>query len=459
MAVSGRAEISVGEIAAAIKNALVGGPFGSDLGTADYVPTGVPVIRGQNLSLGKFVGGDFVFVSEEKADKLRANLARPGDLVFTQRGNAVLHGGQVAIVPDKPFDRYVVSQSQMKLTSDDTKVDPEYLYFVFTSAEYRHYLQSNAVVTGVPHINLGLLREYVLSLPPLSEQKAIAAVLGALDDKIELNRRMNATLESMARALFQSWFVDFDPVRAKLDGREPAGMTAETAELFPDRFHHSETGKIVPEGWVTTELGHEVDFQTGFAFPSEQFTEVPPGIRLARGMNVKEGEFFWGNQSRYWPEVTEDLTQYLLKVGDVLIGMDGSKVGKNWVRVRSSDLPCLLVQRVARLRELNSIGQNFIALLIGSTTFRDFVDAVKTGTSIPHISGGQIKGYSFVRPPIGDDRLFHAFEALVGPMTAQADKNHAEAEILTALRDTLLPKLLSGELGVVGAQNIVERVS
>jgi len=111
------------------------------------------------------------------------------------------------------------------------------------------------------------------------------------------------------------------------------------------------------------------------------------------------------------------------------------------------------------LRELNSIGQNFIALLIGSTTFRDFVDAVKTGTSIPHISGGQIKDYLFVRPPIGDDRLFHAFEALVGPMTAQADKNHAEAEILTALRDTLLPKLLSGALGVVGAQNIVERVS
>ena len=116
-------ECTVGDVAAPTRNALVGGPFGSDLGTADYVPTGVPVIRGQNLSNGKFVGGEFVFVSEEKADKLKSNLARPGDLVFTQRGNAVLQGGQVAIVPDKPFERYLVSQSQMKLTPDQTKVE------------------------------------------------------------------------------------------------------------------------------------------------------------------------------------------------------------------------------------------------------------------------------------------------------------------------------------------------
>ena len=214
-------DCTVGEIAAPIRNALVGGPFGSDLGTADYVPSGVPVIRGQNLSVGKFVGGEFVYVSDAKATKLTANLARPGDLVFTQRGNAVLHGGQVAIVPKGPFDRYVVSQSQMKLSPDPAKVDSEFLYVVFTSGPYRHYLRSNAIVTGVPHINLRLLRNYPLSLPSLAEQKAISAVLGALDDKIELNRRMNATLEAMARALFQSWFVDFDPVRAKLDARPP----------------------------------------------------------------------------------------------------------------------------------------------------------------------------------------------------------------------------------------------
>ena len=240
---------TVGELAAPIRNALVGGLFGSDLGSADYVPSGVPVIRGQNLSNGKFVGGDCVYVSESKADKLKSNLARPGDLVFTQRGNAVLHGGQVAIVPDGRFDRYVVSQSQMKLTPDSSKVDSHFLYFVFSSSDYSHYLRSNAIVTGVPHINLSLLRDYQLYLPPLAEQRAIASVLGALDDKIELNRRMNATLESIARALFQSWFIDFDPVRAKLDNRHPTGINAETAALFSDSFQDSQQGRL-PQGWI-----------------------------------------------------------------------------------------------------------------------------------------------------------------------------------------------------------------
>ena len=110
------------------------------------------------------------------------------------------------------------------------------------------------------------------------------------------------------------------------------------------------------------------------------------------------------------------------------------------------------MQRVARLREADSIGQNIIALLIGSPRFRDFVESVKTGTTIPHISGGQIKGYSFLRPPHDDNRIFRRFESLIAPLTAQADKNHAEAETLATLRDTLLPKLLSGELSVASSK-------
>ena len=168
-------------------------------------------------------------------------------------------------------------------------------------------------------------------------------------------------------------------------------------------------------------------------------------------MNVKEGVFFWSNQARFWPEVTEDVEQYLLAVGDVLIGMDGSKVGKNWVRVREVDLPCLLVQRVARLRAADSVGENFLWILAGSSTFKHYVDSVKTGTSIPHISGGQIKKLSFVRPPNGDDRIFHEFENAVSPLTEQHDKNASESSSLSKLRDTLLPQLLSGQLPVPAA--------
>ena len=116
----------VGDIAAPVKNALVGGPFGSNLVSADYVPVGVPVIRGQNMGVGRWVDGEFVFVTTEKADTLSPNNANPGDLIFTQRGTL----GQVAIVPGGRFGRYVISQSQMKLTVDKDKADTLFLYSV-----------------------------------------------------------------------------------------------------------------------------------------------------------------------------------------------------------------------------------------------------------------------------------------------------------------------------------------
>jgi type I restriction enzyme S subunit len=304
--------------------------------------------------------------------------------------------------------------------------------------------------SGVPGVNRNHLHLIKVQIPEPSEQRAIASVLGALDDKIELNRRMNETLEAMARAFFKSWFIDFDPVRAKLNNKIPAGLSDAAAALFPADFQESIVGPI-PRGWTVTNLGQEAEFLTGFAFKSETFSESS-GIRLARGDNVKEGFFHWDAKSRYWPEITSDLERYRLKIGDVLIGMDGSKVGKNWVRVRRFDLPCLLVQRVARLRARASIGEHFIWLLISDPRFRFHVEAVKTGTSIPHISGSQIRAYDFIRPPVGDNRIFNEFEQLVAPMCEQMDANIEQSQTLAALRDALLPKLLSGELRLTFSQ-------
>lgn len=136
--------------------------------------------------------------------------------------------------------------------------------------------------------------------------------------------------------------------------------------------------------------------------------------------------------------------------------MDGSKVGKNWVRVCRCDLPCLLVQRVARLGRATSVGENFLWIIAGSKSFRSYVDAVKTGTSIPHISGAQIRSYEFIRPPIGDDLIFDSFESTVAPLTEKADANLAESETLCHIRDTLLPKLISGKLRVPDVEKFTE---
>ena len=162
-----RRKCIVADIVAPIKNALVGGPFGSNLISRDYTPFGVPVIRGQNMGFGRWVGGEFVFVSPQKADNLASNIARSGDLIFTQRGTL----GQVSVVPPKPYPKYVISQSQMKLSADNSKADVKFLYYYFTSPEQQGYIKQNAIQTGVPHTNLEHLRNTPLILPPLSEQK------------------------------------------------------------------------------------------------------------------------------------------------------------------------------------------------------------------------------------------------------------------------------------------------
>jgi type I restriction enzyme S subunit len=423
-------QISVGQIAAPIKNALVGGPFGSDLGTADYVPAGVPVIRGQNLSNGKFVGGEFVFVSEEKADKLKANLARPGDLVFTQRGNAVLHGGQVAIVPDQPFERYLVSQSQMKLTPDQTKVESRFLYFIFTSADYRHYLRSNAVVTGVPHINLGLLRQYSLSLPPLAEQKAIASVLGALDDRIELNRRMNATLEAMGRALFQSWFVDFDPVRAKLSGRPPAALDPSTAALFPASFQDSPLGRI-PYGWRVGSIYEIANVIYGAPFASSLFNSAKHGKPLIRIRDLP-------NESAAVFTTEVHPKGYLLHPGDIAVGMDGEFRAYLWAGVES-----WLNQRVCVFAPKPGYSAAFVRNSISAPLAE--VEATETATTVIHIGKNDIDRFTVIIP---DTHVAEAFRQLCQPWYDQIVANKQQSRTLATLRDTLLPQLLSGELDV-----------
>ena len=219
-----RIEATIDDIVASSRNAIVGGPFGSNLVSRDYVPEGVPVIRGQNMG-NRWVAGDFVFVTPQKAKSLEANLARPGDIVLTQRGTL----GQVSLVPLAPFDSYLVSQSQMKVTVNREIADPLFFYYVLSSVEQQDYVRQNAIQTGVPHTNLGILRSTPVPVPSLDEQRAIAHILGTLDDKIELNRRMNETLEAMARALFKSWFIDFDPVRAKAALRNHSPLEGESA--------------------------------------------------------------------------------------------------------------------------------------------------------------------------------------------------------------------------------------
>jgi hypothetical protein len=186
--------------ALATERGLVGGPFGSSLVGNDYVSDGVPVIRGSNLNHGRYVGGDFVYVSEVRANSdLARNLAMPDDLIFTQRGTL----GQVAMIPTDGQASYVVSQSQMRLRVNPAVADTRFVYYACSMPAFLRQVADNAIATGVPHINLGILSRLTIELPLLRHQKAIAAVLGALDDKIAANLRAEITIDELLAALYR----------------------------------------------------------------------------------------------------------------------------------------------------------------------------------------------------------------------------------------------------------------
>ncbi len=392
----------VQDVASSARNALVGGPFGSDLVSKDYVPSGVPVIRGTNMGHGRWVAGEFAYVTSAKADSLSANCAKPGDVVFTQRGTL----GQVALIPAKGAERYLISQSQMKLTVDDAKADTLFLYYVFTSGDQQEYIRQNAIQTGVPHTNLGILRTTPLLLPPLA----------TLDDKIELNRRMNGTLEAMARALFQSWFVDFDPVLAKLDGRIPTGLDHATAVLFPEHFDHKAEG-VVPTGWNLKRWGDIATLEYGKSIRDYQEST---GKYRVFGTN---GPIGFHDKALY-------------NNAGIVIGRKGAYRG-----VHYSPEPFFVIDTAFYLKPKASLDLKWAYYEL----LRFDINSMDSGSAIPSTSRDDFYGIPVIVPPT---EIQTAFGKIVGGWFAKIFANDEESRTLAALRDTLLPKLLSGEFSV-----------
>lgn len=424
---------TVEDIAASTKNALVGGPFGSNLVSADYVSSGIPVIRGQNMGQGRWVEGDFVFVSQQKAEQLSANIARPGDIIFTQRGTL----GQVAIVPDYPFERYIVSQSQMKLTPDKSKADTMFLYYYFSSPEQQDYIRQNAIQTGVPHTNLTILRQTIVRLPTLDEQREIAHILGTLDDKIELNRRMNATLEAIARAIFKSWFVDFDPVHAKARGEQPYGMDADTAALFPDAFEDSELGPI-PAGWGVEPLDKFIDVISG-GTPKTSVSEFWSGDIpwfSVKDMPSDSDVFVIATEKSITQTGLDNSAAKLLPYGTTIISARGT-VGK----LALVGVPMAMNQSCYGIRGVRNLSNYYIYLLM-----RSIVTGLQKnthGTVFDTITRETFSGVRVIVPP---ENLICAFHTRIEALFVQLHRNLTESRTLAELRDALLPKLISGNL-------------
>ena len=436
-------DVLLEELAASTKNALVGGPFGSDLVSSDYSPTGVPVIRGENLATGRWVAGDFVFVLPAKAQKLSANTAGPLDIVFTQRG--ANHYRQVAVVPADADGRFVISQSQMKLTVDRLKVDPLFTYYLFRSPIQQEYLQRNAIQTGVPHTNLAILRTVPLRIPSLPTQCAITHILGTLDDKIELNRRMNETLEAMARALFKSWFVDFDPVRAKAEGRDP-GLPKPLADLFPDSFEDSELGEI-PKGWAVKKLSDLCSTQYGYTASA---VDKPVGPKFLRVTDINKRNWIeWGDVPHCAIE-PDARASYALQVGDLVVARMADP-GKS--AIIEEEIDAVFASYLVRLKTPSHGHSYYVYGFLKSDVYAEYAEGAKSGSVQSNMNAKVIVGASLVVPT---NAAIEQFLRAVLSLRQRLVANVRESRTLAALRDALLPKLISGELRVRDAEQTAE---
>jgi len=398
------------------------GPFGSRMKSDCYVPTGVPVIRGTNLTGGRSFSGNWVYVTEQTADELGNCCVSAGDLVFPHRGSI----GEVGIVTDE-FPRYVMSSSLMKLTCDLSKVEPSYVYYFFKSERGRHELLKNASQVGTPGIGqpLNSLKGIEIPIPPLPEQRAIAHILGTLDDKIELNRRMNETLEAMARALFKSWFVDFEPVRAKAEGRD-TGLPKEIADLFPDSFEDSELGEV-PKGW---RVG-------SFSDASEVFDSKRVPLS-GREREQRKGHYpYYGAAS-----VMDYVDDYLFDGIYLLLGEDGSVINSNGTPVTQYAWGKFWVNNHAHvIQGKNGFCTEHLLLHLDNTNITAFV----TGAVQPKLNQGNLNRIPIIVP---EPEILAAFNTAVSPFFAKIRNFTEQSRTLAAQRDALLPKLLSGEVRV-----------
>ena len=426
---------------AEIAEKIAMGPFGSNIKVSTFVEQGVPIISGQHLHGTRLdESSGFNFITHEHAEKLKNSNVFPGDIVFTHAGTI----GQVSLIPENvSFRRYVISQRQFFLRVDRRQADPAFVTRWFHAPVGRHRLMMHASQVGVPSISrpASNLKEILIDLPPLVEQQAISEMLDIIDNKIELNRRMATTLEEMAQALYRSWFVDFEPVKAKAEGLPPAFMDEATAALFPDRF--GDDG--LPEGWRRGHLS-DVAINPRTGVKPEQIDPSTPYIGLEHmpRRSIRLGD--WGT--------AEDVgsQKSAMRRGDFLFG----KLRPYFHKVGISPVDGICSTDIIVVRPKGPEWASFVLSVISSDDFVEHTNAGSSGTRMPRTSWGEMARYEAVIPTLP---VVAAFEAALSSMRDRIVAGVHEARNLAELRDSLLPKLMSGEIRVGTIENQIEAVA
>jgi len=328
----------------------------------------------------------------------------------------------------------------------DSNICKDFLFYLMADQKFVDFANQGATGTRMPRADWNHVVEYEVKKFTYEEQNQISKILRPLDNKIELNQKMNKTLEEIAKTLFKSWFIDFDPVRAKTEGRS-TGLSKEISDLFPDSFEDSELGEM-PRGWRIESLSKITSFKNGFAFKSKDWTESgKPVVKIG---NVKplildiEGCSFISDDLKKYDE-------YLLSKGDILIGMTGY-VGETCLVPKLKKMP-YQNQRVGKLIPTKDFFKEFLFSFTRQSSFKRKVEEIAQGSAQQNVSGRDILELDFV---FGNEEILKMFSDSTSDIFKKILSNFEENIILTELRDTLLPKLVSGDLKIPDAENLVK---
>lgn len=384
----------------------------------------------------------FCEIDEETFAKYRL---ATGDLVISRMGS-IGASAYIRDPPDAVFASYLI-----RFRVDPRLADARFVSYVLRSPDFTNFVAANGSSGSVqPNINAKVLSEFRFSIPRVEEQRAIASVLGALDDKIELNGRMSETLEALARAIFTSWFVDFDPVRAKADGRQPLGMDADTASLFPDSFEDSPLGPF-PCGWQVVRLGSQIEVVRGLSYSGAGLTDADGGGLPLHNLNsIYEGGGYKYDGVKWYAGDFQE--RHLVRPGDVVVanteqGFDRLLIGYPAIVPSSYGDAGLYSHHLYRLRpHRNSpVTARYLYLLLATNRYHSEVAGYANGTTINMLPIDALTRPWIALPPRA---IVERFDELAAPILAMQEQSVRESVALRATRDALLPRLVSGEIRV-----------
>lgn len=396
--------VKIAELAAPGKNSLATGPFGSSISSRFFRNSGIPVVRGSNLSLDvgrRLIEEDIIFVDEEKAAEFPRSVATHGDLIFTCWGTI----GQIGLIDDNAkFKKYIISNKQMKLSPNPDITDSLFLYYALSAPSAVSEVQNSSIGSSVPGFNLTQLRQVSVPCPPLREQQRIAALLGALDSKIAVNERLATKAEELIRELFshERW-----TERTPLDTL----CTLRKTQVRPTEI----TERVVAH----------------FSLPAYDADRLP----------------------EYTSPDTIKSVKFSIQKPSVLLSKLNPHIRRVWNIAPQCEIPALASTEFLVLEPSSGVRPSALWAVTSQQEFLDSLASQATGTSNSH---QRVRPGEVMKAEVIDPRACHSASEQGETLSHRAARARAENRSLAALRDTLLPKLISGELRIRDAEKQVE---